>query len=70
MCIYRSNVEMLEMAIFAILSGVTSEDDAFGSDRTDYEFDGLGESGFWNVICYFMIAQRLYREKHLLFKDW
>ena len=52
LCAYlqRSNVEMLEMAIAAILSGVTSEDDAFTVIEPIIEFDGLGESAFGMLL--------------------
>ena len=48
--IQRSNVEMLEMAIAAILSGVTSEDDALAVIEPIIEFDGLGESAFGMLL--------------------
>ena len=52
LCAYlqRSNVEMLEMAIAAILSGVTSEDDALAVIEPIIEFDGLGESAFGMLL--------------------
>lgn len=52
LCAYlqRSNVEMLEMAIAAILSGVSSDEDALKVIEPILEFDGLGESAFGMLL--------------------
>lgn len=52
LCAYlqRSNVEMLEMAIAAILSGVSSDDEPLKVIEPILEFDGLGESAFGMLL--------------------
>ena len=52
LCAYlqRSNVEMLEMAIAAILAGVSSDKEALKVIEPILEFDGLGESAFGMLL--------------------
>lgn len=52
LCAYlqRSNVEMLEMAIAAILSGVSSDNQPLKVIEPILEFDGLGEAAFGMLL--------------------